>query len=120
LILTFGFWSGCLEDAPTFSGTICLNVEHHGVPISDIDLYRASGEREFIGFRQNMLEVYDTLVRTGLSNQACFGGLGLGQHQFAAEGYDPLIRDTVRGTLTLTLTVRNRTVDTIMPVSEIH
>ncbi len=110
----------CAGDPPVYSATVCIAPQHHGLAVKDMTVYVASSSSDYIGFRQNMLEVYDEAIETGLRSEACFTNLGLGRHYFAAEGYDELIRDSIRGTLTLDLTVRQNLIDTVMMVSETH
>lgn len=112
--------AACAKEAPVYSGTVCFEVYHHSQPFNGATLYLAAGAERLPGFRQNELAAYDESRETGLSNRACFEQLGLGPHAFAAQGYDELLRDTVRGEFYLSLDVRERRVDTVMQVSERH
>ena len=110
----------CDEAAPVYSGTVCFEVRHHGLAVSEATIYHRAGGAEPPGFVADMAAAYDTSVFTGLGAGACLAGLGLGRHYFAAQAYDPLIRDSVLGSISLELTVRARTVDTVLQVSERH
>ena len=112
--------TGCFKDPPRYAATVCLDTRHHGVPAPEVDVYISSNSEDYIGFRQNMLSVYDSVENTGFGSTVCFYNLGVGKHYFAALGYDRLIRDSIRGTLTLDLTVRKRQIDTVLQVSETH
>lgn len=103
-----------------YSGTVCLEVAHHGVAVAGMTVYHRAGAGEDPGFPADMAAAYDTSSFTGLGAGTCFRGLGLGTHYFAGIGYDPVIRDTVLGSLRLELTVRERRVDTVLQVSESH
>lgn len=103
-----------------YSGTVCLEVSHHGAAVAEVTIYHRAGGAEGPGFPADMAAAYDTSSFTGLGAGTCFRGLGLGTHYFAGVGYDPLIRDTVLGSLRLELAVRERRVDTLLQVSEEH
>jgi len=110
----------CERQALEVSSRACLSCEHHGVPVNDMTIFHKGGGDQSPGFRQNMLSVYDSLRQTGLRNETCFERLGFGTHHFAAVGYDPLLRDSVIGELTLVVTARTGNVDLILQVSERH
>ena len=113
--------SACKREAIVIAVEVCLSCEHHGVPNPDMTVYHKGGGDDHPGFRQNMLSVYDSLRQTGLRHRTCFGQLGPGTHHFAAEGYDPLIRDSVIGTLQLVVDTRTPlTQELVMEISERH
>ena len=111
--------TGCDDPPPTYSGTVCLSLEHHGVPHFGATVYRNFGEG-FPGYHADMALHFDTVAETGLRNTVCFERLGVGPHWFAAEGWDDFIRDSVRGSLFLRLDVRQSRIDTILQVTEQH
>jgi len=113
------FGVGCDSKVAPYSGTICLTIEHHGVPSFGTTVYRNYGE-SFPGYHQDMGAFYDTIAETGLRNSVCFQRLGVGGHWFAAEGYDGFIQDSIRGSLFIDLGTRQDQVDTVLKVSEQH
>ena len=120
LAASLALLGACDAAAPLYSGTVCFEVRHHGIAVSEATIYHRAGGGEPPGFVDDMAAVYDTAAFTGLTSGACFAGLGVGRHYFAAQAYDPLIRDSVLGSISLELTVRARRVDTSLQVSERH
>lgn len=112
--------TACEREAPLYSATVCFDVVHHGAAVTEATLYHRAGGERGPGFPADMSAAYDRETFTGLSASGCFEGLGLGRHYFAALAYDPLIRDSVLGSLALDLTVRERRIDTLLQVSEEH
>ena len=110
----------CEKTAPTFAGTVCMDLQHHGVPFAGATVYHVSNRAESPGFAENMEELYTRSERTGLRSTACFDSLAVGQHHFAARGYDDDIRQWILGEFEIFLTVADRRVDTVMQVSETH
>ncbi len=108
------------EPAPSYSGTVCLDVTHHGVPQHEATIFHDVGTADFPGYHSDMRAVYDEAIPLQGSHQICIPGLSVGQHWFVGEGYDRLIRDSVRGSLSLYLTTRASRVDTVLRVSERH
>ena len=113
------FWTGCVGEIDTFSGTICIELEHHDIPHIGATVYRNFGD-DFPGYHLDMLSFFDTVAETGLRNSVCFDRLGVGGHWFAAEGYDEFIQDSVRGSLFIELGTSQARVDTVLKVSEQH
>jgi len=111
--------TGCIGEIEPYSGTVCLEIEHHGIPHDGATLYRNYGD-EFPGYHQDMLAYFDTVAETGLRNSVCFDRLGVGGHWFTAEGYDEFIQDSVRGSLFIELGTSQARVDTVLKVSEQH
>lgn len=122
LALSLGLFAlaACEQEAPGYRGTVCLTVRHHGLAVEEATVYHRAGGSEFPGYPDDMSAAYDQEVFTGLSARACFDGLGLGRHYFAALAYDPLIRDSVLGSQSIELTVRQREWELELPVSETH
>ena len=120
-MLTLAAFAACEPDAEgdLFDGRVCLEVEHHGVPVSDITIYRALGE-DFPGFWGDLEVEYDETVELSVRNRVCLDGLALGSHWFAAVGYDPALDDVVRGSLRLDVNVLSNNLDTVLKVSEQH
>ncbi|MFK8057204.1 MAG: hypothetical protein AB8F78_13860 [Saprospiraceae bacterium] len=110
---------GCEPNVLPYSGTICITLEHHGVPHFGATVYRNYGDA-FPGYHENMAANYDTVAETGLSNSVCFNNLSVGGHWFAAEGFDEFIQDSTRGSLFIELGTSQSRVDTVLKVSEQH
>jgi len=102
IILLSFFATSCDPVVTPFSGTVCLELEHHGIPHFGATVYRNFGDR-FPGYRQDMEANFESVAETGLRNSVCFESLGVGGHWFAAEGYDENIQDSVRGSLFIEL-----------------
>ncbi len=120
LFVLFGLTHmSCVPKVDTFSGTICLELEHHGIPHFGATVYRNYGD-DFPGYHQDMNLFYDTTAETGLRSSVCFDKLGVGGHWFAAEGFDESIQDSVRGSLFIELGTSTPSVDTVIKVSEQH
>lgn len=111
--------AGCISEVEPYSGTICLELEHHGIPHFGATVYRNYGDA-FPGYHQDMSANFDTAAETGLRNSVCFERLSVGGHWFAAEGFDEFIRDSVRGSLFIELGTSQARVDTVLKVSEQH
>lgn len=123
--LTLGFIAlaalcACEREAPVYSGTVCLDVVHHGLAVTEATVYHRAGGERGPGFTADMAAAYDQSAFTGLGSTVCFEELGLGRHHFAGQAFDRLLRDSVLGSLALDLTVRARQVDTLLQVSEEH
>ena len=111
--------ASCQSRVETFSGTVCVELEHHGAPLFGATVYRNFGN-DFPGYHKEMDMHYDTIAETGLRNSVCFDKLGVGGHWFAAEGFDEFIQDSVRGSLYIELGTSIARVDTVVRVSEQH
>ncbi len=123
-ILLFSLFLGlfqvsCDNRVPTYSGTVCVEMEHHGVPLFGSTVYRNYGD-DFPGYHADMLMFFDTSAETGLRNSVCFEQLGVGGHWFAVEGFDEFLQDSVRGSLFIELGTSLPRVDTVIKVSEQH
>lgn len=113
------FSASCVTEVTPFSGTVCLEIEHHGIPHYGATVYRNYGDA-FPGYSQDMMANFETSAETGLRNAVCFEKLGVGGHWFAAEGYDENIQASVRGSLFIELGTSQPRVDTVIKVSEQH
>lgn len=107
------------EDRPAFRAEVCLQLHHHGLTPADATAYVAPAS-DFPGYGAAMDARFAEREEMRPNGRVCFGGLEVGPHWFAAEGWDEFIRDSVRGSKFLEITTRDDFYDVEMEVSEQH
>ena len=107
------------EPGPGFRAEICLQLHHHGVTPATATVYGVASA-DFPGFGGDLTERFplDDVMRP--NGRVCFADLGTGPYWFAAEGWDAVIADSVRGTKFVEVTTRADFYEVDLEVSEQH
>ena len=107
------------EEREAFQAEVCLQLDHHGVTPADAMVY-ASGVADFPGYGADMDARFPRREQMRANGRVCFASLNAGPHWFAAEGWDDVIADSVRGSKFLDITTRADFYEVRMEVSEQH
>ena len=107
------------EPGPGFRAEVCLQVGHHGVTPASATVYGVASA-DFPGYGGDLSERFPLKAEMRPNGRVCFESLGVGPYYFAAEGWDDVIADSVRGATFLEVTTRTDFYEQDLGVSEQH
>lgn len=112
------------EDGPRIipdsvvTNTSCLTAYHHEYTIGGMEFHFRYNNPIFPGYDD--FTVFDTMIIGEADGSVCVNNLPVGKHWCVAVGYDPVVQDSVRGSLSFFTEHLKDGVDSIIYVTEVH